>query len=1573
MHFKKRLSKMHILATAALLGMCSVVHAQVNYYECVDLGFVDHTFSSKAGIIATTNRGTDIMLLKNNKLQPVVTGPGAGMYVNISPDGQYIGFKSINDNADQAPALYDVLSGKITLLENYSNQCGQVSFASDGTMAYTVGNTLYVRKGNNKRTFDLGTYVNIANISPDATHVAFASLEGTMFILDLTTGHYDQISGEGCYNPIWSPDASKIAVQQVNGKLFTFNTTDRAIANLGEASSVSWTEDSRSLVLTRPERINELQVKGASVIKVNSDGSDLQTLVPLTESTPVAVRAEGNSLIVSYAAGDKRGVSRISFNGGLRAGAPAKEIAMSSVAKKERIGTNLVTNFKGFARRDVLTMGAEKEYTEDDIAAMRMQAQSPAAKGNDIGLTAIPYINQVWDTPSSHDGTYAYGYVCCAPSSSCMLLGWLGYLSPVNVTSRSSYAAVKTCKYSWYVGRQYTSKTGYTFSKSAYGGGYWGSSNDVRGGYGYMWGYGSPASMMAKFHTNNGCANSYFESSLSVLRRECNANRPYIICLANGTGGHVVIVFRADQQAANDGSSTWAKSGSFICHDPYGDYNSSSYPNWDGRYSTYDWPGVNNGKANIGSFYWGCVTTYSSTPPQTSNPTITVSPENIHFNCKVNEHPSVSVKVTGKDLSNKITIGSIAPGRFTPSVTELPATGGTFTVTFNISDKAGTYKQGGTGVDYNFFIRVKSGSTEKVIPVTAEVTAPPLSGITEKYCYAVNRNNVSEKGYDMSKIRNFCYNDGKLYCVYDNKDILVLNAQTGDKLGFLSNGSVVGGGTLKLCDVKVIDGHIVACNLAVTGQALRLYCWDNDNALPYLLYETSDFQGAPRIGDCMEITGNLQNDVWFAFGNDAGGVTRIVEYNRKDGNWLAKNTQVFGTNNKQYVCGATVRAYPKGSGWWIDGKNSQPAWTVWNDEVSGAKVQTTCPVPFDRGSSHHEFYWKGLKYAASMVFADKDGSSCKMRIINDQSGDFKTTSEIGQYPSDGLGGANNTNGTGDIMINTDGENYLEAWILSTTQGLAYFTTGNVPTTTPQPITPPVTADPTVSADKSSVSLEANVGESSSTVINVTAANLRSNITAKLSGANADMFTVSPSSLSASGKLEVFYSPRSEGSHSATLTLSSTDVSNVVITLSGKATAAAEPFDDNITADKVKEVWVYSPNHEMGPWHANEAANPYTRSIAYNDGKLYVLVSRSYNVGKILIVDAYTGTKTGELSVSGISGGLSPLSSICMIDGKLYGSNQAKTSDEFKLYCWDNDSADPRLVFTDATHGGEDMGGKISFTGVGNTGRLWTVNNGCKKALYYNVNNGSFSTSPTVITLNGINDAAFGSAGDQHGVADVVAHGDGTYWIVSKDNVPTRFNDNGNAIEEVPAAAIGASKSGTSMKIIPFGTKTYAAFTTYKANAIENGQMTLVDVTEGGPAKASAPIVTVPEKGLGATRNSQFFTQVIHGYRHNEHVLDLWTNSALQGIAHYSYDGGGWTGVNNVAVDGGELMPVLDGICVRLADGGNASFIVANLAGAVVASAADTDSLDVAHLPAGLYIIVATDNNGHSKAIKVVLH
>ena len=95
------------------------------------------------------------------------------------------------------------------------------------------------------------------------------------------------------------------------------------------------------------------------------------------------------------------------------------------------------------------------------------------------------------------------------------------------------------------------------------------------------------------------------------MKSECRANRPYAICLACGTGGHVVLAFRADQKAKIDGSGTVKAIGSFVCHDPAGDYNAGYY-NWDGRYSSYDLPGINNGCANIGTFHWGVKTSVSA-------------------------------------------------------------------------------------------------------------------------------------------------------------------------------------------------------------------------------------------------------------------------------------------------------------------------------------------------------------------------------------------------------------------------------------------------------------------------------------------------------------------------------------------------------------------------------------------------------------------------------------------------------------------------------------------------------------------------------------------------------------------------------------------------------------------------------------------------------------------------------------------------------------------------------------------------------------------------------------------------
>ncbi|MGN1172663.1 MAG: hypothetical protein ACI4SO_02630, partial [Muribaculaceae bacterium] len=1141
----KRKSIMTMLCAAMF---ATAAHAQVSYHETAALGFLTDPMQTKAGVVVTTDRSNELYLVKDGELKPLVISRGAGMYTHINAEKTVIGFKSITDDYLQAPALLDVATGKVTLLEDYSFQCGQVSFSDNGDIAYTMGDKLIVRNGDSRREFDLGEYVNIVNISPDGTKAAYSTINGEMYVLNLLNGYKEMFpSVDNGYNPIWSPDGSKLAVQLINGEVKVIETLTKSVFNFGEASSIKWTSDSKNLVFTRSERINELQVKGAAVLQARYDGTDLRTIVAENESCPIAVELSAdNSLVVAYATGIKRGLSRATFSG--------EKFAMSTVKETPIFGiddTEVMVGNKG--------IDMETKTRNGNELLKKVQAQREIELKNGVSLKSntpklieamdIPYINQVWDTPSSHNGCYGYGYVCCAPSSSCMNLGYWKMLNPYGVTSRAS--GVGTVYYSWYVGRNYTSpKTGYSFSTLASGNGCGG----VGGGYGYMWGNGSPASTMHNFYKNNGMSSSYFESSWSKFVSESNAARPYTICLQNGTGGHVVLGFRANASANASTGAISTVTGSFVCHDPYGDYNGASYPNWDGRYSTYDWPGYSNGHKNIGVFYWGCV----AVPPASAvtNPTLEVSPSSLSFECYPGEHPSKSFTVTGKDLSGNITVASITPGRFSTPVSELGSSGGTVTVTFNISNDIGTYGPGGSAVDYDFYVKVKCGTLEKKVSITATVKAPPIGTITEKWNLSDKRGNLTSKGYDAAKIRNFVYNDGKLYCVYNHSEILVLNAQTGESLGYLDKGSVIAGGTLTLCDVKALDGHIVACNLAATDQELRVYAWDSDTSAPYLLYNTTDLRGASRLGDCLELSGNFASDLWLNFGNDNSGTTRIIQFNRNNGNWTAKVTNATKDGSAQLTTGSTTRVYYQpGNGWWIDGKNCNPSWCTLDSSSGTAKLGCTVPTDKAIGSSHHEFHYNTTKYAANLIFCgDTNYTQPKMKIIIDNTGNFSSTTDIGYYPSDGLSDNvnGNTGGCGDCMINTDGSSYLEAWVLAFGQGLAYFTSGSVPANNPSPITP---AGPSLSASVTSLNLETFSTGHAEKSFTVSGSSLNGNISLALSGSDAQFFSLSTSSLSSDGgSVTVKYDPTAVGSHTANITISSEGADNVTVALKGTAKA-----------------------------------------------------------------------------------------------------------------------------------------------------------------------------------------------------------------------------------------------------------------------------------------------------------------------------------------------------------------------------------------------------------------------------------
>lgn len=100
-----------------------------------------------------------------------------------------------------------------------------------------------------------------------------------------------------------------------------------------------------------------------------------------------------------------------------------------------------------------------------------------------------------------------------------------------------------------------------------------------------------------------------------------------------------------------------------------------------------------------------------------------------------------------------------------------------------------------------------------------------------------------------------------------------------------------------------------------------------------------------------------------------------------------------------------------------------------------------------------------------------------------------------------------------------------------------------------PATPVITVDPATVDAFSTVA-----GTPVTATVNVTGENLTGDITATVSGENADCFTAALEN----GKLTITYNPTAAGNHTATVTLSSTGAQDVTIALNGTATEA-QPY------------------------------------------------------------------------------------------------------------------------------------------------------------------------------------------------------------------------------------------------------------------------------------------------------------------------------------------------------------------------------------------------------------------------------
>ena len=963
----------------------------------------------------------------------------------------------------------------------------------------------------------------------------------------------------------------------------------------------------------------------------------------------------------------------------------------------------------------------------------------------------------------------------------------------------------------------------------------------------------------------------------------------------------------------------------------------------------------------------------ASSTPSVPDPTMTVSPTSIVFpdtEIRTNNQSTWDVEVKAANLTSDISYSLNNWNNFSVTQKSWNArTGGILTVSMH------GYKNNYAGPNSGVLSITGAGKTVNVN--LSGNTVWPAMILAQKGVLSDKAGNATSKGYDICSVRNMAHKEGKLYLVYEHKNIKVINSRTFDDLGNLNIGGV-SGGTLTFCDIYNCAGKIVACNLATTETApLKLYVWDNDQSNPRVLASITDLGGAARLGDCMTFSGNWTSGK-FMFANDNGSVTRIIEYAVNNG--VVNTTPTVKnvtTDGSTYLATQTsTRVWADGSNYFVDGKNNHLTHTDAN-----GKRDFYVETDETWGNQLERFSFNGVSYALVNTYNVMQGESWsaqtaeqkltnytggRMMLLN-VTGDtgWSKPTTVGEFPSEGLSDSRqNTNCTGSICTNVSDGNYVEAWHLTTNQGLVYCNYvadgKSLPTYTVEPIKP---VGPSLTASASTVTMSGIAYSTSTGSVKISGSNLEGDITLALSGANADQFEISPTTIAqatGSADITITYKPTAEGTHTATLTASSTNAASVNVTITG--TAKPKTFlDDNIT---LSQVYNFSGNGTQPSWL--DLSTNYLRSIIDLNGNIYALQCKAWGSPNIQILEAYTGNNKGTLSVEGVQGCTVQMSSLNKLGDKLIASSAASTTQNLYVYIWDNDASAPRILLqVDAAgHGSEQIGAQVNVSGDLNNGALWFANDNGTKIYKYAVTNGVASTTATVIELKKADGTTAFAAGGARGSIGIYVNADGTFWVTGTDYTPTLFNAAGVAQYSMQTGAMGGNKYGTAFFPFDFGAKKYALVTSYKGGSdasLTLGGFALVYITDGAD-KADAAVGFYPEGGLGANSNDQKVTCVRTSQRNGGKIVDVWVCVCKQGLAYYTYNGEKESGISTLDYSG-DLKAYALGGTLYISGADVDEVMVYNTTGALVA-VANTTQVNIDKLVKGIYVVRVKDVNGN---------
>jgi hypothetical protein len=446
--------------------------------------------------------------------------------------GDGILFKYIDD-AGQAPAIISLSSGKMELLAPMVPVCGQPVEAANGTIAWTSGENLVLSGESISLTIPLAFEVNWIDISFDGSSVLFNNGNDEIFILTVNTGEIQSLTkAAGFVYPQFSPEANWVSYNSLNGFLYVKNRANDKVFSLGRAGGLQWINEQRFFFNV-----------------YNEDGT---TEFVVAEIQNGALQ----TLVIGSVSGDAIGCL---------------------------YGFQL-WYCEGRAVKWINIQTTEPE-TIHYSSAEKLPVSFRQPNGNKAILKVpgtVPYVHQVYDTPTWHEG-----WGSCAPTTSVMAFAYYNRLPawPVTVDHGMSWDPHVNSFGSYVADRYRFNELYYEETADAYG-------TTAYGGYGYMWtGTYSPNSRMRQYIENHYMTSNQLWTSQCTWANtltEINAGFVHPICNYLTSSGHLTLT-----------TGYFTTQHTLVFNDPYGNKNNPGYPNYTGYDSYYDWPGYNNGYQNL--------------------------------------------------------------------------------------------------------------------------------------------------------------------------------------------------------------------------------------------------------------------------------------------------------------------------------------------------------------------------------------------------------------------------------------------------------------------------------------------------------------------------------------------------------------------------------------------------------------------------------------------------------------------------------------------------------------------------------------------------------------------------------------------------------------------------------------------------------------------------------------------------------------------------------------------------------------------------------------------------------------